>query len=251
MPFVSSSSAIEPKFVRTKAGNAEKLDIKAVTPELLVYVAAQVCFALCPIQSWSAKDGKFNLNHFYDNLVKFLYAAPVQWRDKTFRALNEVFFGPADDDDNNEPALDSDMALLSEHFHVDSDDEDGNFSSTGQTSSSHQTVASSTVPSLNGSTAQDQENINHDVNGPSRSAIEDPMALDKEHVIDNPDYVDEESQENDNGTGCSRSDGEDEDEADKEYTQLSIQRGRAGFRGRLIYESNDTTQRVHKRVKHS
>ncbi|THU85079.1 hypothetical protein K435DRAFT_843395 [Dendrothele bispora CBS 962.96] len=126
MPFVSSSSAIEPKFVRTKAGNAEKLDINTVTPELLVYVAAQVRFALCPIQSWSAKDGKFNLNHFYDNLVKFLYAAPVQWRDKTFRALNEEFFGPADDD-NNEPALYSDMALLSEHFHVDSDDRTGIF----------------------------------------------------------------------------------------------------------------------------
>ncbi|THU78116.1 hypothetical protein K435DRAFT_845910 [Dendrothele bispora CBS 962.96] len=240
--FTSPSSAIEPKFVRTKAGNAQKLDIKAVTPELLVYVAAQAC-AL----------------RFVPYPVVFLYGAPVQWREKTFRALNEEFFGPADDDDNDEPALDSDMALLSEHFqnYIDSDDEDANFSSTGQTSSPRQTVASSTVPSSNGSTAQDQENTNHDVNEPtSRSAIEDPMALDKEHVIDNPDYVDEESasQENDNDTGdygCSRSDCEDEDEADEEYTQLSIQRGRAGFRGRLIYESDDTTQRVPKRVKRS
>ncbi|THU78236.1 hypothetical protein K435DRAFT_786337 [Dendrothele bispora CBS 962.96] len=253
--FTSPSSAIEPKFVRTKAGNAQKLDIKAVTPELLVYVAAQVRFALCPIQSWSAKDGKFNLNHFYDNLVKFLYGAPAQWREKTFRALNEEFFGPADDDDDEEPALDSDMALLSEHFqnYVDSDDEDGNLSSGGQTSSSRQIIAPSTVPSLNSSTAQDQENLNHDVNdSTSRSTIEDPMALDTEQVIDNPDYVDEEtaSQENGNDTGAygdSRSDGEDEDE--EEYTQASILRGRAGFRGRLNYESDDTTQRTHKRVR--
>ncbi|THV01963.1 hypothetical protein K435DRAFT_372290 [Dendrothele bispora CBS 962.96] len=92
------------------------------------------------------------------------------------------FFGPADDDDNNEPALDSDMASFSEHFqnYVDSDDKDGNFSSGGQTSSSRQILAPSTVPSLNSSTAQDQENRNHDVNdSTSRSTIEDPMALDR------------------------------------------------------------------------
>ncbi|THU75108.1 hypothetical protein K435DRAFT_917775, partial [Dendrothele bispora CBS 962.96] len=133
-----------------------------------------------------------------------------------FLIVAREFFGPADDDDE-EPALDSDMALLSEHFqnYIDSDDEDGNLSSGGQTSSSRQIVAPSTVPSLNSSTAQDQENLNHDVNdSTSRSAIEDPMALDQEHVIDNPDYVDEEtgSQENDNDTvdyGYSRSDVED------------------------------------------
>ncbi|THU86022.1 hypothetical protein K435DRAFT_805421 [Dendrothele bispora CBS 962.96] len=120
------SSALEPKIFPTRAGNAKRLSIDTISAPLLQYTIAHVRFALSPIQSWQAKDGKFNLNTFYDWIGEFLNAAPEIWMRKTFKALNMEIFGDDNDDDNdNQPTSDSDLALLFQHCqdYVDSDEE--------------------------------------------------------------------------------------------------------------------------------
>ncbi|KAJ3774715.1 hypothetical protein FB446DRAFT_459885 [Lentinula raphanica] len=84
----SPSSALEPKFQATRRGNAKIRGIKSVNSQNLAYIATQLRFSLCPLQSYHKKDGKFHSDKFYEWMVKWIDDAPAKWREKTFKKLN-------------------------------------------------------------------------------------------------------------------------------------------------------------------
>ncbi|KAJ3759338.1 hypothetical protein EV360DRAFT_69572 [Lentinula raphanica] len=111
--YILNFFALEPKIQATRRGNAKIRGIKSLR------------FSLCPLQSYHKKDGKFHSNKFYEWMVKWIDDAPAKWREKTFKKLNMDIFDAEDDEDDDEPSLDSDLVLLQQHMkdYVDSDDE--------------------------------------------------------------------------------------------------------------------------------
>ncbi|KAJ3756399.1 hypothetical protein EV360DRAFT_72015 [Lentinula raphanica] len=103
----SPSSALEPKIQVTRRGNAKIRGIKSVKfqqSKLGIHCHSGI------------------VSH---HMVKWIDDAPAKWREKTFKKLNMDIFDAEDDEDDDEPSLDSDLVLLQQHMkdYVDSDDE--------------------------------------------------------------------------------------------------------------------------------
>ncbi|KAJ3968565.1 hypothetical protein EV361DRAFT_925216 [Lentinula raphanica] len=154
----SPSSALEPKIQATRRGNAKIRGIKSVNSQNLAYIATQV---LSPIMC-AFSDGRISLLSFVSRCVPFNHTTrkmasstrtsstngwsngsmmrrPSGGRRRsrnsicmcrlfiviTLTAFSRDIFDAEDDEDDDEPSLDSDLVLLQQHMkdYVDSDDE--------------------------------------------------------------------------------------------------------------------------------
>ncbi|KAJ3723792.1 hypothetical protein C8R42DRAFT_719698 [Lentinula raphanica] len=121
----SPSSALEPKIQATRRGNAKIRGIKSVNMTDRFLFSASFLVVSPSIIPQERYDGKFHSDKFYEWMVKWIDDAPAKWREKTFKKLNMDIFDVEDDEDDDEPSLDSDLVLLQQHMkdYVDSDDE--------------------------------------------------------------------------------------------------------------------------------
>ncbi|SJL14235.1 uncharacterized protein ARMOST_17691 [Armillaria ostoyae] len=105
----------------TRPSIAKMYKIKKMTGRLIVYGACQAHYALSSLDSWTRRDGKFDLQMFYYSIVDMYEDFPEDpWAVASLAWWNKEVFGSLDgadednDNDNNTPPPESTVFKMAE-----------------------------------------------------------------------------------------------------------------------------------------
>ncbi|KAG7098908.1 hypothetical protein E1B28_000808 [Marasmius oreades] len=88
----SPSAAIDKAESSTRRGNGKILDIQAMDPELLGYMAVQTYFALSEMPEWTTTNGEFDLQLFYQKVVDNVTKGSSNWKLNLWRYFDKGVF---------------------------------------------------------------------------------------------------------------------------------------------------------------
>ncbi|KAK7447746.1 hypothetical protein VKT23_014004 [Stygiomarasmius scandens] len=95
-----SSVYEDPDASKRKSGRslAKTYRVKALTPQILAYVACLTRFSLSSKSTWKATDGLFSLRVFYRKVVMMFSDSEDEWVKETMDFLNSEVLGQVDED---------------------------------------------------------------------------------------------------------------------------------------------------------